>query len=211
MKQVIDNCKQCDCDQQRLIVNKRYYLCQEKNHERIHGESIAETSKRKAAAYNESSRKRAKQRSADSNSTFKAKGATLLGVGKQSPNRSKRPKQRSERQSFIERRYAETCRIIDAEREPKCSGCGRYQSGDIRLSHSHIISRREAQNAGRIELIYDKENIALHCMDFGEHQGCHAKWENPKRRHELLDYEANKEFVRNKDERIFRRMFKEEP
>lgn len=35
----IDNCSKCDCGNQRPIVNKRHYLCQEKNRERLDSQS----------------------------------------------------------------------------------------------------------------------------------------------------------------------------
>lgn len=35
----VDNCSKCDCGSKRIIVNKRHYLCQEKNRERLESQS----------------------------------------------------------------------------------------------------------------------------------------------------------------------------
>lgn len=45
---VIDYCSECDCDKKRVIVNKTRYLCKEKNHLRLHGETEQETLNKKA-------------------------------------------------------------------------------------------------------------------------------------------------------------------
>ena len=81
----------------------------------------------------------------------------------------------------------------DMNTKPICTGCGRYQGGDIRLSHSHIISRADCKRYARPDLISDKRNIAFHCLDFGEHTGCHGRHE--RRDATLLDYEDKLKFV----------------
>ena len=42
-------------------------------------------------------------------------------------------------------------------------------------------------------------------MDFGEHEGCHGKWEGD-RRSELNDYDANMTYIRNVSEKMYFRM-----
>lgn len=115
-------------------------------------------------------------------------------LNKQHPDRKKKTKpikSISKKQSVIETKYRNVLREIDENREKICSGCGRYQGGDVRLSHSHIISRADCKRIGKPQLIYHPENITYHCMDFGFNQGCHSKWENPTKRHLLLDYWDN--------------------
>lgn len=97
----------------------------------------------------------------------------------------------SGKQSIIERRYRLTCADMDYTTEPVCTGCLKYQGGDIKLSHSHLISRADCHAIGKEDLISERKNITYHCLDFGEHTGCHRKWENPAQRKELLDYEDN--------------------
>lgn len=105
-------------------------------------------------------------------------------------------KKLSPKQAEIEHKYKLVCIDMDYVEEKVCSGCLRYQGGDIKLSHSHIISRKECKEIGKPELIYERENIVYHCMDFGENEGCHRLWENPKRRHILEDYEKNLKVIK---------------
>lgn len=100
-------------------------------------------------------------------------------------------KQVSEKQAPIEKAYRLTCIDMDHTTEPFCTGCGKYQGGDIKLSHSHLISRADCKRIGKPELISERENLKYHCIDFGTNKGCHGKWENPVERQTLLDYEEN--------------------
>lgn len=116
-------------------------------------------------------------------------------LNKQYPNRKKKKikpiKSISKKQTIIENKYRKTLKEIDSSREKVCTGCGRHQGGDIKLSHSHIISRADCKRIGKPELIYHPDNITYHCLDFGTHEGCHRKWENPAKRYLLLDYRDN--------------------
>jgi hypothetical protein len=111
------------------------------------------------------------------------------------PKFKKPIKQVSSKQSAIEREYRKTCIEMDYTEDKVCSGCLLYQGGEIRLSHSHVISRQDCHNIGRPELIFDIRNIRYHCMTFGTHKGCHSKWENPKQRTTLDDYNRNIKFI----------------
>lgn len=106
-------------------------------------------------------------------------------------------KQVSEKQAPIERAYRLTCIDMDHTTEPFCTGCGKYQGGDIKLSHSHLISRADCKRIGRPELIYERLNLKYHCIDFGMNKGCHGKWENPNERQTLLDYEENIAYIKS--------------
>ena len=54
-----------------------------------------------------------------------------------------KPKQISTKQAEINKLYKLTCIDMDHVTEPVCTGCLKYQGGDIKLSHSHIISRED--------------------------------------------------------------------
>ncbi len=112
-------------------------------------------------------------------------------------------KQLSVKQAQIEREYKKTCIDMDYTEEKVCSGCNRFQGGDIRLSHSHIISRADCKGIGRPELISLRENLTYHCMTFAGNKGCHSKWENPKERKTLLDYEKNINFIKSISEEMY--------
>lgn len=105
-------------------------------------------------------------------------------------------KQKSKKQSEIDFHYKAVCADMDYTTEPVCTGCLKYQGGDIKLSHSHIISRTDCHAIGKPELIYEKRILTYHCMDFGENIGCHRKWENPAERKTLQDYENNIRIVK---------------
>jgi hypothetical protein len=124
---------------------------------------------------------------------------------KKEKKKSKPIKQISKDQLDINKLYKLTCIDMDHVTESICTGCGKYQGGDIRLSHSHIISRKECKEIGKPELIYNRDNITYHCMDFGENEGCHRLWENQKRRKELLDYENNKAYVKSVSIELYRK------
>lgn len=127
-----------------------------------------------------------------------AKFARFLKTSKHKPI-----KKISNEQAIIERLYKICITDIDYTREPVCSGCLRYQGGDIKLSHSHIISRKECKEIGKPELIYNENNIQFHCMDFGEHVGCHLKHENPKKRKDLMDYDQNMKYIRTQSIELY--------
>lgn len=176
MKLVIDKCSKCDCGSKRPIVNKRHYLCQQKNHERLHGETQFETRKK-----------------------------NYKPIASKTPIKIKKTRinNKSQKGKEINDAYIEIIKEIDQEREMVCDGCGRHQGGEIRLSHSHIISRQECHNIGKPELIYDKRNIQLHCMTFGNHKGCHEIWEGPQK-HLLLDFDQNMKFIKSIDQTLYR-------
>ena len=111
----------------------------------------------------------------------------------------------SSKQIEINKLYKLTCIDMDHITEPVCTGCLKYQGGDIKLSHSHIISRADCHALGRPELIYDRNNITYHCMDFGDHKGCHLKHESIKNRKSLLDYEKNMNYIKSIDKEVYYR------
>lgn len=109
----------------------------------------------------------------------------------------------SQKQSESNALYKLTCIDMDHTTEPICTGCGKYQGGDVKLSHSHIISREDCKRIGRPELIYDRNNLTYHCMQFVENKGCHPTWENPSSRYILLDYSKNIEYIKSISEELF--------
>ena len=171
---IVDNCKNCDCGKKRHIVNMTYYLCDEKNYERLHkGQSRFEVAKEKQKN--------------------KPKKPFKIFI----PKKIKFTKiKTTKKQTIINNDYSKVIREIYNERELKCRGCGKYQGGEIKLSNSHIISRKQCQQIGRPDLIADKRNITYHCLDFGNHKGCHLKWETAQKV-TLLDYESNMHFIRS--------------
>lgn len=114
-------------------------------------------------------------------------------------------KQVSSKQSTIERAYKLTCIDMDYTTEPVCTGCLRYQGGNIKLSHSHIISRADCKRIGREDLISDRENLTYHCLTFAENTGCHQKWENPIERKTLNDYKKNIAYIKSINEELYLR------
>jgi 3-methyladenine DNA glycosylase AlkD len=130
-------------------------------------------------------------------------------IKKNKLKRSK-PKQVSKKQAEINHNYKLTCIDMDYTTEPVCTGCLKYQGGDIKLSHSHIISREDCKRIGRPDLIYQRENLTYHCMDFGDNVGCHGMWENPTEREYLTDYQKNIEYIKSISEELYLKYTKNE-
>lgn len=110
-------------------------------------------------------------------------------------------------QAEIKRLYKIACDDMDYTSERVCSGCLKYQ-GEVALSHSHIISQKDCKAIGRPELIYDRENLAYHCM--GSSDSCHLKHENPVQRKTLLDYKANAAYIKTIDVGLYNRFISKE-
>jgi hypothetical protein len=75
--------------------------------------------------------------------------------------------------------YKKACLRIMDQRENCCQGCGTYE----RLSFSHLEPRSFSQDH-----VSNDKMIHIHCMSFGEIEGCHNKYEE-HRFSELLDHD----------------------
>jgi len=122
----------------------------------------------------------------------------LCAVGVKERSKAKRVKSVNKvsiKQGEIKALYKQMCEEMDNDISlPKvCTGCGKSYR-EVRLSHSHLISRQDCHNIGRTDLIYDRRNVTYHCMSIGEHKGCHEIWES-KQRNTLLDYQKNIEYI----------------
>ena len=108
----------------------------------------------------------------------------------------------SDKQSNVNKLLKETYIEMDRITKRVCVGCGK-KHGEVRLSHSHIISRADAHAIGRPDLIYLSENIQYLCLSMGDnHIGCHSCWES-KQRNTLLCYKSNMEFIKSISELMF--------
>lgn len=89
-------------------------------------------------------------------------------------------------ESKINSNYRKTKKEIIEERDYYCESCGK--SGQITvLTPSHLISRADSKRYNCIELIWDKKNIRIHCVD------CHRNWENGTKKG--ADFEGNMEYI----------------
>lgn len=190
------------CNKSKQIVNRTKWLCQACNHFRLKGETIEQTAKRKHKEQQIRLMEKAKE---------KAK-QPVSRITKVSPERKKQApiRQRSAKQAEIEREYHKTIAYMDLHEDHICSGCGRYQGGEIRLSHSHIISRDQCKDNGMPMLIAERKNITYHCLTFGNHKGCHSKWESNSERRELLDYEQNMAYIEQTIPSLYRELILKE-
>ena len=89
-------------------------------------------------------------------------------------------KQVSAKKAKRNREYKKACEEIKEEREQECQGCGTAE----RLSFSHL----EPRSFSTVNEA-NKEMIHIHCMSFGEIEGCHDKYED-HRFSELNDEES---------------------
>lgn len=180
------------CDKPKLIVNKHFKMCKDCNDARLHPNKDEEV------------KQKAKKKTLVEQKIRLASSLDQFNFDRTERHKNKSIKKVSAKQNDIDVAYTKTCKIIDLSRDPICTGCGRPQGGDIRLSHSHLISRRQCKQIGRPDLIHNAKNITFHCLDFGMNTpGCHRNWENPKQRKELLDYDRNMEYVRMVSEDLY--------
>lgn len=187
------NIKFCINHSTRRVVNMKYCLCNECNFKRTHaGKSQFEVAKQKSLINNQ--KKKDNVSNVFSQRQIKPKKLYRFKISKK----------QQEIKKLLYIAYSE----IDNERQPICTGCNKYQGGDIRLSHSHIISQADCKAIGKPELIYDKRDITFHCLDFGNNVGCHRKWESkdPKIMSTLLDYETNMAFINNVSKALFNKI-----
>ena len=204
-------CKGEDCDSY-YIQNKKKHLCSACVFKSTHNgksqqEVYQERSKVKTQAHLSAEEKQETHNRAMLDSNFgeiTEEGLIDEGEKKFASKLSRKPiKQISNSELVISRLYKIAITNIDYTREFVCTGCLRYQGGDIKLSHSHIISRADCKRIGREDLISNEDNITFHCMSFGENKGCHEKWENPAKRKELNDYKNNINFIKIISEELY--------
>lgn len=100
----------------------------------------------------------------------------------------------STKQRIKNEKYTKIIREIADERGMVCQGCGTTE----RLSFSHLIPRSR-----RPDLITNKKNIHIHCMDGDGVVGCHTKAE-AGRYDELLDGELIKQSIKELDAEYYR-------
>jgi hypothetical protein len=84
----------------------------------------------------------------------------------------------SSKRAQLKSKEKQVCLHILESREKLCQGCGTAE----RLSFSHLEPKSYSlRNAANPEMIH------IHCMTFGENEGCHNKYEQ-HRLSELNDY-----------------------
>jgi len=185
MKVIFDFCSECDCGLKKPIVNKKHYLCKDKNYLRLYGKTEQELIKDKSKDWTFNNSKK------QSNTTNGRK----KGIKKSSLSAI------SKKEKLNRKNYLETLNRIKEERELKCSGCGQHQF----LSPSHLIRR-----SFRKDLESDERNIKFHCMQriisdkFGN-KGCHERWESEKlsELETMLDFQENLEIVKDLDKDFY--------
>lgn len=207
MERLFDNCSQCDCGNKRLIVNRKYYLCDEKNYIRLNGKSKREAnqfknekgrsilvsndkiSKLRSNASIESLKKRYSIKKISSAKRFRCSDGNIVS------------------QTEIQRRYANTIDAIKLEREPVCQGTGR---SDYPLSPSHTISQKRCKDLGKAELIWHPGNIEIE----GYHEpssnpiAAHNIWEvgTIEQKKSLLNWNRKIQFIKLHDPEQYRKL-----
>lgn len=198
MKKVYDHCSKCDCGQKRLIVNKKYYLCDEKNYIRING--------RPKGSIRESFKARSTDKKSPKVDVSQLKRKySIKKVSNVKKYRCSNGDTVS--QSEIQRRYAITLDAIKLEREPVCQGTGKT---DFPLSPSHTISQKRCKDLGKADLIWHPGNIEIE----GHHEpssnpvAAHNIWEvgTLDQKKSLLNWDRKIEFIRVHDPEQYRKL-----
>jgi hypothetical protein len=198
------------CGLERLIVNKKYCLCDECNYKRLHG------GKSKQDVWSE----RSGERKSIQRYTKPDTGRTLQEViAIKGVKKASRLKPISSTAKFrcsdgrlvsqveVKRRYAETFDRIKIERSPVCQGTGR---NDYPLSFSHTISQDRCKQLGKTELIWDADNIEIE----GFHEpsslpvAAHNIWEvgSIEKKIMLLNFDRKLEYIKQHDTEGYNRL-----
>lgn len=183
----------CKCHgQKRVIVNKRYHLCQIGNQDRL-GSNTIEKQIEKRTKYRNKQVEKAKEK-------IKSK----IFVDPQFIQNTK-PRTSVNKLSLKEaankKKLHTVYKEMDETREAVCSGCGRE---DVLLSHSHIISRHQNKS-----LESDPENIVFDCLTMGERKGCHDIWEHGTQKEKvekLLNYQERMQYIYEKEPKLWHRL-----
>ena len=113
-------------------------------------------------------------------------------------------KKKSTKQKQIDAELSKVYAEIKRERPMYCQGCGLNKY----LSFSHLVRRSKIR-----ALVADKANIQIHCMTFGEHKGCHEKWESGN--YELIkdmnDFDRNLAYLRINDNEAYQKIIDQMP
>lgn len=207
MQLIRDICRGDGCGILALIVNRKYYLCDDCNFKRIHN------GKTKQEVYSE----RAKERGGNNPSkTAKKVDESLLGrhVYKASKLKSVSSEKRYRTssgelvsQAEIKWRLCITTDKIKQVRPPICEGLGR---GGLPLSFSHTISQARCKELGKTELIWDEGNIELESFEAPTSNPvmAHNIWESPyiERKIMLLNFERKLTYIKQHDEETYTKL-----
>lgn len=208
MELTVGICKGEDCGKEALIVNKKYYLCEDCNFKRTH------KGKSKQDVYME--RRTKKQSEKEFNpflvcgpglkkrKTFKTSSAAKLkAIGTRERFRCSDGEMVS--QVTIQANKKLVYQIIDQDRDPVCQGSGRC---DFPLSHSHTISERRCKEIGKTELVWDEDNIELEGYEppCSNPIAAHNIWEvgQIERKVMLLNFDRKLEYIKKHDPETFR-------
>lgn len=198
----VSKCSQCDCGRKRPIVNKHFYLCQQKNEQRLNNTNsrlVKRNSRPERTLRSSVSIKRFRDKSLQVSSRkirrVSAKSRYITSSGEVVS------------QIEINRRYKETCEQIDQERDLICEGLGRY---GLPLSHSHTISRKRCKELGKVELIWDKGNIFLESYHEPSSKPYYAHniWESGslEQKKTLLNFTRKLEYIKKHDPELYQRL-----
>lgn len=139
--------KRCKCGSV-YIVNKKYSLCNDCNHLRLHGETVIETSIKRQEVYKHNSEKKLQQ-------TVK-KPVKIYYIPQSTTKKAQVNQKLSEVKKKIEMEAIQNGTYY-------CKGCGK----GVACDKSHILSIKQHP-----ELELEEENIDLLCRK------CHETWES---------------------------------
>lgn len=194
-KITIEQCSACDCGKKKIIVNKHFFLCQQKNDDRLNDKK---TNSKRFSDSNRSPKPINRNKPLRIHSKKKRSIAHVS-----SKNRYRTSWNDLVTQEEINKRYAEVCLQIDQERESFCEATGRT---DLPLSHSHTIPQRTCKNLGKAELIWDKDNIFLESM--GATDSGHYIWENSdlEEKKKLFNFERKVAYIKLHDRESYNKL-----
>lgn len=174
------------CGNVRVIINRKYHLCNNCNWKRLHPGEKKKVYQLKRTPLK---RGRSKIKKISDENKYKTSSGMLVS------------------QSYIDDMYRNVCQKIVHERYKMCQGTHRV---DLPLSFSHTISRQRCKDLGKAELIWDSENIELESFEAptSKPTAAHNIWESGtiEQKRSLFNFERKMNYLKKHDYETWKRL-----
>ncbi len=203
MQLIRDICVGEGCGKLSLIVNKKYYLCDECNFKRLHnGKSKQEVYNGRKTQRDSDKREREGVIRSNTLPIHNKRKTSLKSVSTKARYRCSDSTLVSQQQIKINLKLI--YEVIDNTRAQMCEGSGKF---NVPLSHSHTISQARCKEIGKTELIWDEDNIFLEEFEAptSNPQVAHNIWESGsiQKKMRLLNFDKKMRYMQQHDKETY--------